>query len=916
LSAQIRPSSSPAAVPALSRQAAPRRRRSTWIAALAFAAAGVLVGPRFPAAPARIDVEWTGCAASLRGPLCEIDGDAALTLWLPDRRADGAGGCPDLDVRVDGRPVPAEAQAVQAGRRLRVPVGQADRQLAVHCGHAEPAFSLALAPRDIPAELDEIDRLRRTSPAEALRRARAASARLPSGLAGVADWIEARILAPTDGIDAARPVFARAIDRLERAGRLSTACDARLALAYFLREDLRLAEAHAVLDAGAACTGESPTHRALWPYFHAITALEEPDIRAAAALLQRAILAQERLGMAEDLAMSRQQQARVLALLGRFEESIALLRAALPPEPSCERALVLNELGWTALQAGQAGRPLLAIGEIRAALEEGLAAARGCGPSWRLDGLLQLNLAFAEVAAGRADQAAAALAAARAGWQGDDALARPWWLELEGHVARLRGRSDAAESAFRSLESLGAVRLDDHARWRAALGLGQTFEESGAPERAVLAYRSAEASIDRELRLVPFGEGRASFVDARSPGTGRLIALLVRLGRDGEAAAVARHSLRRGLNNLLRASRLSALDRPAHARWRELVSDYRRKRRALERQQLASWRLPDAELVDLRRRALALEEELRRALDSNLRDDESPIAARAPAAGEVLLVYHPLDGGDWIGFALDERGALARRLGAIDPAAPPERAAAQVLDPFADAIRQARVVRVLAPGALAAIDFHALPFEGGPLLAARSVLHTLDVGGEARGPAAGGPLVAGDQSGGLPAAQREAKAVAAALGRATLLGAGADMAELAGALERSDHFHYAGHGSAAGPDGLESSLVFGDELHLSSADILTLSRVPSTVVLSGCDLARTAPSATSSLGVGQAFVVRGAGAVVAPVRPVRDEDAAEFSRLFYAALPSAPSLAGAVASAQLTLRARGGDWSAFRILVP
>lgn len=897
-------------------------RISASVGAGGIAALLALVGTarRPSAASEPLAVEWTGCAAELRGPICEVTGDQLLTVWVPGAGDGGAAGCAAV-VSVDGRIVGGDGEPVQGGRRHRVPVGRDSRVLSVRaCGAGQPGWSLALRPHQIPAVLDEVNQQRARSPGEALARLRRVAPDLPGQFRGVAAGIEARILAATEGVDAAEPAFARAIGLSEQAGRVSDACSARLALAYFRREHLRLGEAHAVLDAGADCVASSPTQRARWPYYHAIAALEEPDIRGAAGLLERAIALEERLGLADDLAFSRQQQARVLALLGRFDESVALLGRALADTGGCERALVRNELGWTALQAEEAGRPVLARGEIEAQLEGGLVDAETCGPPSRTRPLLYLNLAFASVAAGRAGPAAAALAKARAGWQADDALARPWWLELEGHVARLRGRAAAAAASFRALDALGAARLDDHIRWRAALGLARTLEGRGERAGAIEAYRAAEASVDRELRLVPFGEGRASFAEARSPATGRLIALLMDGGRDDQAGAVARRSLQRGLRNLLRASQLLALDAPAHARWRELLGEYRQKRRELEQDGSASWRLPASELADLRRRALAVEGELRRMLDDRLRDEGGGGELRRPDRGELLLVYHPVEGGAWVGFAIEAHRTEARRLGAIDVAAGPERAAAQLLAPFVGAVRRAQVVMVLAPGALGAIDFEALPFDGRPLLAGRAVVHTLDLGEPVRPvPAPRTALVARDASGELPGAAGEAEQVVAALPGSSLLDPATDLAGLIRAIEGAEHFHYAGHGRSSGPDGLESALLVGDRVHLSSADVLTLRRVPDTVVLSGCDLARTAPTrATLGLGVGQAFVVRGARAVAAPARPVRDEDAAAFARLLYAELPAAGSFQAAVARAQLALRAErpDADWAAFRVLVP
>lgn len=71
------------------------------------------------------------------------------------------------------------------------------------------------------------------------------------------------------------------------------------------------------------------------------------------------------------------------------------------------------------------------------------------------------------------------------------------------------------------------------------------------------------------------------------------------------------------------------------------------------------------------------------------------------------------------------------------------------------------------------------------------------------------------------------------------------------------------------------------------------------------------------MGLGRAFFVAGARAVVATHWPVRDDDAAAFSDRFYDALSRGQTVAGAVASAQRDLRRRGAPaavWAAFTVL--
>jgi CHAT domain-containing protein len=131
--------------------------------------------------------------------------------------------------------------------------------------------------------------------------------------------------------------------------------------------------------------------------------------------------------------------------------------------------------------------------------------------------------------------------------------------------------------------------------------------------------------------------------------------------------------------------------------------------------------------------------------------------------------------------------------------------------------------------------------------------------------------------------------------------------------------HYAGHGVFGGREAMESMLPLAAGGHLSLADVLAADAVPSRVVLSGCETARTANDAEAeSLGMAQVFVLAGADVVVAPTRPVDDALAARMSKALYGDLADKRAIDAAVAlrDARRVLRAASPelDWDAFRVL--
>jgi CHAT domain-containing protein len=179
-------------------------------------------------------------------------------------------------------------------------------------------------------------------------------------------------------------------------------------------------------------------------------------------------------------------------------------------------------------------------------------------------------------------------------------------------------------------------------------------------------------------------------------------------------------------------------------------------------------------------------------------------------------------------------------------------------------------------------------------------------------------VVVGNPTGDLPQAQEEAVAVARSLRDripvTTLLRADATSKAIGEALRGADVLHWAGHGVFGGLEGSESALPLADGARLTVADVLVLAPAPRSVVLSGCDAAKTETEA-EGLGLAQVFVVAGAEEVIAPVRPVSDALAKRLAAELYAGAPGEP-LSAALRRATTRLRADDpkADWASFRTL--
>jgi len=227
---------------------------------------------------------------------------------------------------------------------------------------------------------------------------------------------------------------------------------------------------------------------------------------------------------------------------------------------------------------------------------------------------------------------------------------------------------------------------------------------------------------------------------------------------------------------------------------------------------------------------------------------------------------------------------------------------------------------VAARDELAQVDFHALPFGAGALVDGHVVTYALGTPAPSTPPATPrGALVVGDPDGSLPWARDEAALVARRLAEVEVPAARLDghavtrraLADAAPAWL----WHWAGHGRTVerGLDDVGVSILpLTDGARFTVSDVLALPRPPAAAVLAACE---TAPPNAQDLDMARAFLLAGAGMVVAASRPVADEDAFHLARAMYP-VDGPRALPDALRAAQLRLRAEGRDWAAFRALEP
>jgi hypothetical protein len=865
--------------------------------------------------PRPLAVEVAGCADILRpGPVCLLraepkEPDTKLTLWLPSSVTRSR-----PEVRLDGRSIEAPSVPAGEGERIviRVPVKEGRLEVRREGVPGPESWALSLAPR--PPEPEWFDRAYRLATSDEPGDEERARDLLLAQLPGAAPFWRASALSVLARPSESSPgspspsgrlprelLLERAVAAHRAAGRTYGAAFDAVPLARLRRQRFDFAGAERTLtELGLAPAAAPAEALVLIDLERSLLARDAGDTRGALQLLRAVEGRARRLNLAVGRGTAEQVRALLFLDLGRFEEAepifarleVDMERAEADP---CERQDWAANRGWGRLLARAAGRdvgdPLPFLLAARAQAADGRCAEA----HRRLNA--SLNLALAHLQRGEIGAATAELGAARRLAHVATGEEQLWLGELEARREAALGHAAEADRLYRALARAARSHGASETLWWADIGQARALAASGptARERALALLREAEDLIDRRSSFVPW-PGRARFAAQREAGSRLRIELLLAAGRPEEALRAARRSRARVPRQLETETRIERLRGEERQLFLALAARYREERRRCDQEGAEAWRASLARQAEegaaRAARCDAAESDLEREIGrlgapGAGQGPRDPEAFRPPAPGEVVLAYHPLDQG-WVGFAADASGVEAHRFALPSPLPDSAALSGVLLAPFAGRLRAARRVRVLPYGALAAVDFHALPFAGEPLILRRAVVYALDL-------AAGAPLqprssrgrkalVVADPGGDLPSSGAEAVAVEERLqaGGWRVLRLTRDKASVDGMLagmRSSDLLHFAGH---ARPGSAEEGgeLVLAASGRLSAAEILALERVPPWVVLAGCDSAvsdREAPA--EGLGLAHAFLVRGARQVIAALRPVPD---GETARLFAA----------------------------------
>ncbi|HEY0511313.1 MAG TPA: CHAT domain-containing protein [Thermoanaerobaculia bacterium] len=902
--------------------------------------AGVLLAcgsrskPAVPLPPAP-EVEYDGCwAVYLPGPVCALKSDRKLSLWVKDES--------DLkvEIRTGDQLQKIDGQEVGGGRRFALSLPPQPSSLTVRLcpsdGACGPPWSLSLSPPEEPkwfARLGKVrsaeDRHELQQYLEGLRKGAPAKEqgiilRTLAMLAGQDGDLKREAADLEQGTVADRAVsnLKGGVEKVTFLAKLDIA-QSRFSQARHRLEDLRLPPAAPAITKYQVA------------YYMGLLSERVGDYRSALEKLRQAADVAERTGLAVRRWEAEQLLAISLQEVGRSQEASELFarldaKRDLDSYQPCQLGSFLTNEGWSRLVAREAGEttedPIPILKGAQSEYDK-----HQCKPEQRLNALL--NLALADLQAGRASEAGHALDGARALVSDATPHDRLWWLDLEARAVMDRQPARAL-ALYDELAGEAQRTLSLEGRFRAAVGRARAHRALRRPAAALADFAEADRLIDEQSSHVAVHEGRDTLVGQRQTATREYLELLLAEGQRRRAFELVRRDRSRLLYQLAIRDRLTRLKPAEQQAWDRALSAYRTVRNSIDQEAARQWQLPTDQIGRAQERRAAQLARAQQNLDhavAGLGDfgDQGARGFSPPGEDEVILAYHPLPKG-WARFAAHGESLEIGRfeLPAHLPAGP--ELAGLLLAPFQNTIQQAGRVRVLPYGSLQAVDFHALPVDGEPLFAHHLVVYSLDLPARPSPPAPGRPvalLVSNPQSdqGYLPAAEREVNDVAADIGKwagwtlTRLPGKAASFAAVSSALPGADLFHFAGHGNFAGFAGWDSAIPLADGSRLTLGDILTLPKVPRWVVLSACDAGRSSREAPGEgIGLAHAFLLAGSQAVIAATRTVDDETARHLLGALYRDWTPGTDLARQLQRAELACRRQNpqADCASFRLIEP
>lgn len=832
-----------------------------------------------------------------------------------------------VQVLVDGAAVQTERQTYERGDGLvfEVPTGSASIELKGLDPPWTSSHQIALQWSSPPLELWVINRLAAAGTPPAVTRSMLESAAATrddeAGLVLLHRLAQAQRNSDPDA-------FAQTSAELERrATELDVWYDfAKLSLAsaYVALANGDPARTRALLNMVARLPDLPVELRNGQRYHRARLAMETGDFASAERALARVQRDALRVADYGRYISSLQERAVALGEMGRDGETAVLAArgyAALDNAGvGCQlRAQSLSNLGWAELRATSNQDAESA----RLAFQAALAASTEECPNPRRAADQRLHLALTALREGEFEESLRWIAELRAGAVPPALL--PWVQGVQARALALTGQSDALPSPLLEPHTTSVAALD----WSAALERGRRLYATGLFAAAAEAYARADAISRGAAAALGDDLSEEVLLAGRSSGSDGLVAALLADGRPTEALCRARLARRRTLAKVDRAAKIASLSPERRAYWERTADTYLASRRELAVEAKALWGLT----IPQRRHRLSRHQErlaaiedgfsrsLRTVLGEQTREDCDSLSP-IPASTALLLVA---PGDDAVAvFIADDHGVSGSLAASIDTKRPLAWSAA-ALAPYADRLRRATQIRIVASGAARELPWPKVQVDGVALLDVAPLVHSLDIAPRPSAPSATSVLVVGNPTHDLPLAQHEATYAENKLSEAgwttdLLLGQQVSHDAMLERVGDVDLLYYAGHGVSRGTAGWAGALVLADG-ELTVSQILALPKSPPRAVLAGCDTGSlTTNTLSGGMNLGRAFVLAGTREVLVSRGTADEHTARQLGEGLVDALVDTPdiSLGQGLQRTQQTLRRQQpqGSWWRFDVIVP
>lgn len=882
------------------------------------------------------EVEFSGCASILQGPVCAVSSSIQLTVWIKSEPGDELAFFIDKE---NGPLQPRDPEIIQGGKRYILELPELAGHLQIE-SKRHGRWRLKLEKESENGIVESAKKLRAEGKyVEATQLLKEEMANWGEPLRSTALSLLARLLLQQNQIEPAIEHFRRSLLVHHRAGRIGAAVSDATALAYTLiYNGKRFVEAREVLELVKPVPQEAALLQLYMNNVSGLLATTTGDLRLAHDRIVAADEIAKRHGLTTLIKHTSKAVAVVYEKLGRYREAFEMYEEMWSQEKDeatpCTKAWLLNEMGWiwvSALEAGEKEVP-----DPVPWLERAVSTfTKSCpeNPSHLVNAHLSLALAYLHNR--QTEKATRVLAESFKYKQGYVLRNQLWKNDVEARIALINQNPEEANRLFTNLLRRAQDVFDFEAEWRATVGIAQALERLGRLGRSLEKYEEAEKMLDQGALRVALDEGRAAFLAERQRATERHVALLIRMKEYRRASDVVRKTRSRALRTLFQIS----ARRGAGAKWDASLAKYWKEREKLLASASNERDLPGEHLKPARQRLEKQKQVLNQILDdalSGMPHESSEGNQRdrlpSPDPGELILTYFEIEG-SWYGFAALQEQITLRALGPITPDLDLDTLSKRILLPFTKEIANSHQLRIVPHGFLENVDFHRLTWNDDVILASKHIVYGLDISersletnssNDRHDTGAIHATIVVDPDGNLHASRKEGAIVKKALQQSDqgyvityLEQDQVKHSAVRGALRQADLFHYSGHAVYRGYEGWDSALLLSLNDEFSLRDILALGRTPPLVFLNACESSKTDTGEVTALNLARAFIVAGSQQVIASTRPLPDDLAHLFAGYFYDYYKKS-TFGEAFRQAQATLAAEKpeADWASLRLIVP